>query len=88
MGYLGVVLNRIVGIASQLPEAAEAVNRNTTAMAAYRAAREKWARRRTIRRWAVHMVEQTQGGYDANNHAAWMANPYCWRRSPSSVSSL
>ena len=21
------------------------------------------------------MVEQTQGGYDANNHAAWMANP-------------
>ena len=75
MGYLGVGLNRLVGIASQLPAAAEAVNRYTTATAAYRGAREMGKSVEDARRWAVHMVEQTQGGYDANNHAAWMANP-------------
>jgi len=75
MNKLQVGINRMVGIASQLPLAAETINRNTTAIATYRAMREQGKSHEDAKREAVHTVEATQGGYDANNHAAWMANP-------------
>ena len=75
-GRAGVALGRMVTLAKALPEAAESINRYTTATAAYRLARDSGKGHEAAKREAVLTVEETQGGYGAANNPAFFSNPY------------
>jgi hypothetical protein len=73
-------VGRAVRIARALPEAAEAVNRYTTALAAMRLAKRKGMTDAQAIKFAATTVEKTQGGYAAENNPSFMSNK--WLRVP------
>jgi len=68
-------VGRLVNIAKALPEAIEGVNRYTTAVAAYRLARQDGMSHAQAKSYAALTVEETQGGYGAANNPTFFQNP-------------
>jgi len=70
-----VALKRMVDVARALPEAAESVNRYSTAIMIARLAKRSGMSEEQAIREAVLTVEETQGGYGAANNPAFFNQP-------------
>jgi len=82
-----VRLTRTVRAARAAPESAEAVNRYTTFLAAWRLARQDGMSIAEADEYAVSMVEKTQGGYASENNPSflsgkWLAFPLQFKKYP------
>lgn len=74
-GAGGTALAKMDRIFRQAPAAVEAVNRSTTAIAAFRLAKRKGMDDAAAREYAYVTVSNTQGDYSAMNAAPWFSNP-------------
>lgn len=74
-GKVDVPLHYLEGIARQMPRAIEAINRTTTALAAYRLERAKGASHDEAVAYAQKVVNETQFLYSPTNRAPWMNHP-------------
>lgn len=68
-------VGRLVNMAKALPTRIEAINRYTTAIAAYRAGRRTGMDHASAKREAVLQVEKSQGGYAGANNPSFFSNP-------------
>ena len=75
-----IVIGRMTRVARALPESIEAVNRYVTALATYRLAKRAGMSEDQAVELATTTVEQTQGGYAAENNPAYMSGK--WLRLP------
>ena len=75
MGRLDTGLGYLEGIARQMPQAIEAINRTVTALAAYRLEIGRGASHEAATRFAQETVNNTQGLYSATNAPAIFNHP-------------
>lgn len=74
-GKVDTGLGYLEGIAREMPRAIEAINRATTALAAYRLETSKGVAHDTAVRYAQETTNNTQFLYSHTNRAKWMNHP-------------
>jgi hypothetical protein len=74
-GRIGLIIAGTDRIARQLPQMAEAINRVSTGVAAYRLAREGGMSQDKATQFAIDTINNTQGDYSASNAPRFFNNP-------------